>query len=385
MRIAKLTTSLAVALLFPACGGPVAEEPSQLAVHSGELSSTPAPSLAALTDSEEPQNVGSWSITGALSLARAGHTATLLSSGKVLVVSGTTAEVFNPYSNVSVDTGEPLYARTQHTATRLESGNVLVAGGWIGKFPLYWRRTAEVYDKNTGTWTAVDSMDTPRGNHTATLLGSGKVLVVGGDTTDGSRPEAQIQTDSVELYDPATKTWSPAASVFMPRASHTATLLYSDKVLVLGGRMITGDVSQDAQVYDPDTDDWSMVAPMPRARTGHVAVRLNSGKVMVLGGGHDEVDFYDPYNSTTPWITGASLPSGGTAITATRLYSGEVLVTHSTGESSLYDPSTDTWRPAGKLTEPLAAHAATLLHTGQVLVTGGASAHAVSTVQRYTR
>ncbi|WP_395844402.1 Kelch repeat-containing protein [Cystobacter fuscus] len=380
MRIVNLTTSLAVALLFPACGGPAAEEPSQLAIRSGELSSAPAASLAALADLE-PQSVGSWSLTGDLTSAHSGHTATLLSSGKVLVVSGTTAEVFNPYSNVSVATGSPYWARTQHTATRLESGNVLVAGGWIGKFPLYWRHSAEVYDKKTGTWSSADSMSVPRGNHTATLLGSDKVLVVGGDTTDGLNPEVSLQTDSVDLYDPATNTWSPAASIFMPRAGHTATLLYSGEVLVTGGRFFDW-VLQDAQVYDPDTDNWSMPAPMPRARTGHVAVRLNSGKVMVLGGGHDEVDFYDPYSSTTPWTTGPSLPSGGTAISATRLYSGEVLVTHSTGQASLYDPATDAWLSAGTLPAPVSAHAATLLHTGQVLVTGGSSG---ATVQRYTR
>ncbi|WNG23646.1 hypothetical protein F0U62_06090 [Cystobacter fuscus] len=383
MRIVNLTTSLAVALLLPACGGASSEEPSQLALHSGELSSTPASSLAASSD-PEPRAVGSWSLTGELTSARSGHTATLLSSGRVLVVSGTTAEVFNPYTNVSVATGAPTWARTQHTATRLESGNVLVAGGWIGKFPLYWRHTAEVYDKAKGTWSSGDSMSVPRGNHTATLLESGKVLVVGGDTTDGSQPEAPLQTDSVDLYDPATNTWSPAASLFMPRAGHTATLLYSGKVLVTGGRFLDW-VLQDAQVYDPDTDDWSMPAPMPRTRTGHVAVRLNSGKVMVLGGGHDEVDFYDPYNSRTPWTTGASLPSGGSVLSATRLYSGEVLVTHATGQASLYDPATDAWLSAGTLTAPLAAHAATLLHTGQVLVTGGSSGGAVTTVQRYTR
>lgn len=378
MRIVNLTTTLAVALLLPACGGPTAGEPSQLAIHGGELSSTPASSLAALTD-PEPRSVGSWSLTsGVLTSARSEHTATLLSSGRVLVVGDATAEVFNPYGNVSVATGAPLYARVKHTATRLESGKVLVAGGWTGRGPLYWRRTAEVYDKATGTWTAVETMNTPRGNHTATLLDSGKVLVVGGYSTKG-------ETDSAELYDPATSTWSPAASVIAPREEHTATLLYSDKVLVTGGRTFT-DVFQDAQVYDPDTDSWSMLAPMPRARAGHVAVRLNSGKVMVLGGGHDEVDFYDPYTSTTPWTTGASLPSGGSAISATLLYSGEVLVTHSTGQASLYDPLTDAWLPAGMLAPRLWGHAVTLLHTGQVLVTGGSTAADVTTtVWRYTR
>jgi hypothetical protein len=343
------------------------------------FTSTTNPTLTAST-APEPTSVGAWSVTGGLATARSAHTATLLNgTGDVLVVSGTTAEVFNPYSNVSAPTGAPLYARTKHTATALPSGKVLVAGGWIGSAPLYWRRTAEVYDQATGTWTATsNTLSTPRGNHTATVLDSGKVLVVGGYSTEG-------ETATAELYDPATNTWSPAASAPTASDSHAATLLYSGKVLVTGGKTHASGALQNAREYDPATNTWSLVEAMPRARSGHVAVRLYSGAVMVLGGGHDAVDFYNPYNAT-PWTSGPTLPSGASALSATLLYSGEVLVTHSTGQASLYDPSTNAWLSAGSLTAPLNGHATTFLHSGQVLVTGGfTSGAAVTTAQRYTR
>ncbi|AKI99576.1 galactose oxidase-like protein [Archangium gephyra] len=343
------------------------------------FTSTTAPAITAST-APEPTSVGSWSVTGGLASARSGHTATLLNgTGDVLVVSGPTAEVFNPYSNVSVPTAAPIYARTKHTATPLSSSTVLVAGGWIGSAPLYWRRTAEVYDQTTGTWTATsNTMSTPRGNHTATLLDSGKVLVVGGYSTEG-------ETNTAELYDPATNTWSPAASALTASDSHTATLLYSGKVLVTGGKTYASGALRNAQEYDPATNTWSRVDSMPRARSGHVAVRLYSGTVMVLGGGHDAVDFYDPYNAT-PWYPGPTLSGGASAISATLLYSGEVLVTHSTGQASLYDPAANAWLSAGSLSAPLPGHATTFLHSGQVLVTGGfTSGSDVTTAQRYTR
>ncbi|WP_375769947.1 kelch repeat-containing protein [Archangium gephyra] len=343
------------------------------------FTSTTAPTITAST-APEPTSVGTWSVTGGLATARSAHTATLLNgTGDVLVVSGTTAEVFNPYSNVSTPTAAPLYERTKHTATPISSSKVLVAGGWIGSAPLYWRRTAEVYDQATGTWTATsNTMSTPRGNHTATVLDSGKVLVVGGYSTEG-------ETNTAELYDPATNTWSPAASAPTASDSHVATLLYSGKVLVTGGKTYASGALRNAQEYDPATNTWSPVALMPRARSGHVAVRLYSGTVMVLGGGHDAVDFYDPYNAT-PWYPGPTLAAGASAISATLLYSGEVLVTHSTGQASLYDPSANAWLSAGSLTAPLYGHATTFLHSGQVLVTGGAtSGSVVTTAQRYTR
>lgn len=343
------------------------------------FTSTTAPTITAST-APEPQGVGTWSVTGGLASARSAHTATLLNgTGDVLVVSGTTAEVFNPYSNVSAPTGAPIYERTKHTATALSSGKVLVAGGWIGSAPLYWRHSAEVYDQSTGTWTATsNTMSTPRGNHTATLLDSGKVLVVGGNSTNG-------ETNTAELYDPATNAWSPAAPALTASAGHAATLLYSGKVLVTGGSA-SSVALQSAQEYDPATNTWERKTSMPRARTGHLSVRLYSGLVLVLGGGHDAVDRYDPYMATAWWYSSPTLPFGASAVSATLLYSGYVLVTHANGQASLYDPSTDAWMSAGALTAPLSGHAATLLHSGQVLVTGGfTSGAAVTTVQRYTR
>lgn len=344
------------------------------------FTSTTAPTLVATSGLGTPA-VGAWSVTGSLASPRAYHTATLLNgTGDVLVVEGTTAEVFNPYSNVSTPTAAPSAERLKHTATALDSSRVLVAGGWIGTSPATYRQSAEVFDQTTGAWTAAGSMATPRSHHTATLLDSGKVLVVGGQSTGGD-------TNTAELYDPATHAWSPAASAPTGRYDHTATLLYSGKVLVTGGTGASLGMLQSAQEYDPATNTWTSLPPMNKARTGHAAVRLYSGKVLVVGGQQDQVEFYDPY-SYVPWTLGAVLPSGTLAVSATLLYSGEVLVTHSNGVASLYDPGADAWMSAGMLTSPLYGHTTTLLHSGQVLVTGGFNSNAntrVTTAQRYTR
>ena len=61
-----------------------------------------------------------------------------------------------------------------------------------------------------------------------TLLPNGKVLVAGGQTDGPS-------LSSVELYDPATGTWTATGSLGTARFRHTATLLPSGKVLVAGG------------------------------------------------------------------------------------------------------------------------------------------------------
>jgi hypothetical protein len=79
--------------------------------------------------------------------------------------------------------------RLGHSATLLTDGRVLVSGGQVnggGQTPRY--ASAELYDPISQAWTAIDDMTYERTGHTATLLLDGSVLVAGGladDCVDG--------------------------------------------------------------------------------------------------------------------------------------------------------------------------------------------------------
>ena len=135
-----------------------------------------------------------WRATGDLVTARELHRATLLPNGRVLVASGTSAELYDPATGVWTPTGSLSIYRILHTATLLPNGKVLVAGGFGGAFSL---TSAELYDPATGAWTATGSMNVGRDSHTATLLPNGQVLVAGG-YGGGTNYLA-----SAEVYDPA--------------------------------------------------------------------------------------------------------------------------------------------------------------------------------------
>ena len=321
-----------------------------------------------------------WTSTGSMATARHYHTATLLDSGKVLVAGGVpassaytgtwlaSAELYDPATGTWSATGSLATSRTDHTATLLPSGKVLVVGGstrdYTGDHVL---ASAELYDPATETWTGTGSLVTARCVHTATLLKSGKVLVVGGWSPG--------VVANVELYDPATGTWSATGSLVMAQAhwGDTATLLDSGQVLIAGGHEFDG-TNDGAELYDPATETWSVTGSTYRAY--HTATLLKSGMVLVSGGSpFASSELYDPATGT--WTRTGSLAADEPIWhTATLLNSGRVLVVGGWGagalaSAELYDKNSGTWSDAGVLAQARRFHTATLLLTGHVLVAGG--------------
>jgi len=282
----------------------------------------------------------------------------------------TEVPVTNPSWGVTGNLNTPRYG---HTATLLANGKVLIAGGLDRAVaPFSVTESVELYDSATGTWSSTGYLNTGRIGHTATLLPNGKVLVAGG--RDRIAPPFFGLAGSAELYDPVTETWSGTGNLNTSRSGHTATLLASGQVLVAGG--VTADYIQldSAELYDPATGVWSLTGNLTAARPLHLATLLPSGKVLVAGGYTyaepyflSSTEIYDPVSGS--WTSAENLkriwPS-----TATLLPTGEVLVAEWDG-AVLYDPAAGVWNVTGTLNTSREAYTATLLANGQVLVAGG--------------
>jgi hypothetical protein len=275
--------------------------------------------------------------TGNMAAPRTRHTATLLGDGKVLITGGdslgdfphplATAEIFDSSTGVFTPTGNMVSARAGHTATLLPNGKVLLAGGSPGDNPYEVTSTAELFDPAIGEFTATGSMETSRTNGTATLLKNGEVLVTGGDDASGN-PVAKA-----ELFDPNTGMFTPTGSMSVARAGHTATLLTSGELLVAGGRSSGGanaTVTVTAELFDPATGAFVLTGSMDSPRELHTATRRTDGKVLVTGGIDGKSDLstaelFDPVNGVFTYAGNMEIERF--AHTATLLMNGEVLVT----------------------------------------------------------
>ena len=236
---------------------------------------------------------GSFSVTGNMSIPRGGHTATMLTEGKVLIAGGAdqgvggagspTAELYDPSTGAFTQTGSMAVARFRHTATLLKDGKVLITGGvpLDSSIPT---STAELYDPATGIFTATGGMSTAREEHAATLLDDGTVLITGGQSTVMNSNNLQL-TATAEIYNPTTGLFAPTGSMTEARNLHTATLLMDGTVLIAGG----GNNSATAELYDLTPNSFTKTGGMEFGRAGHTATAMSLPdgifSVLVVGGG----------------------------------------------------------------------------------------------------
>jgi Galactose oxidase, central domain/WD40-like Beta Propeller Repeat len=301
---------------------------------------------------------GTFSPTGSMARVRGSTTSTRLHDGRVLFAGGyncgpggqdgmwASAELFDPTTGTFSPTGSMAAPRSQHTATLLADGRVLIAGGLSGESPptaggitlVSYRTvatdsflaTAELYDPTTGTFSKTDSMSTPHRGHTATLLGDGRVLVV------GNGGESSPAGKTADVFDPATGTFSRTGSMNTGRWLHTATLLADGRVLILGGRSPKDSVRAGAELYDPRRGTFSPAGSMHEGRQQHAAVLLEDGRVLITGG---------------YWSDG---------------HNWRVL-----SSTELYDPASGNFASIGSIGTPREGHNAVLLNDGRVLIVGG--------------
>ena len=232
--------------------------------------------------------------TGDMQVKRAGHHATTLGDGAVLVTGGfndgdgaaTQVERYDPRTASFALTGASLDPRAVllHAAAALADGGALVSGGvgiGVNDAPAGIAVDFATRFDATGAHAGKPSVlvGGPRAGHSATVLPDGRVFLAGGCTVlDAGACSPNMTLASTEIYDPKADLFAAGPALAHARFGHDAVLRGDGTVLLVGGRG-EGGGALPAEVVDPD-EARSFDAGVTSGR----AAMLPTGSVLVAGG-----------------------------------------------------------------------------------------------------
>ena len=164
----------------------------------------------------------------------------------------------------------------------------------------------------------------------------------------------QSDSNSAEIYNPATNKWTQAATSPLPFVGDEPTEVLPD------GNVLVGDIEDNGtEIYNPTTNKWSTgPSKVYNDQSDEEAwVKLANGDILTydifssINDNRFEAELYNP--STNTWSdasnTVGTIPLLSTAGTgyelgpALLLPNGEALFTGTNGTTALYNPSTNSW------------------------------------------
>lgn len=379
--LCRLMTVLLIVPLITACM--FGEERVSSQLHTSPSTPAPNPSVVSKPTSLTQLHNYTNNLSAALRMQvpRAAHSATLLADGQVLIAGGfrtagtneiaiASAELYDPATDTFQAISPMTEPRSGHTATLLPSGEVLIVGGWG---PQHRIATAELYDPQARSFRTIGSLVTPRASMTATLLADGRVVIIGGDS---ARNTSQL---IAEVYNPATQAFTASGSLSVGRSAHTATRLQDGTVLVAGGSAGSDRVLASAEIYNPNTQTFTPTGSMHQVRYKHAAVALPTGHILLIGGSNQH-DWTGKYTSTEEYNPASGTFSQAASLAEERfklldgvvlLTNGNVLVGSGNARMEIYDTTKEQFQPSTRLDTTYYYTVLTLLKDGRVLLTGG--------------
>jgi hypothetical protein len=266
----------------------------------------------------------------AMGAPRAGHGASLLGDGRVLVTGGfvtfdltdplafltgvqSSTELFDPATDTFAPGPNMLEARALHTSTSLDNGGALVAGG-LSVIPILnlptISSTAYAFNPGLGTFGLPIFFQGARFLHAAAKLSDGRVLLAGGLTVDLA--QFLMTLDPLDLVfqaladcqrftpGPFGGSFTTVPGLSQPRAGAGIVALPGGDALIAGGADVSLGGGQ--LVFQPlaDADRYDAaqtIAPtgaMSAPRFQPLLVPLSDGTVLAVGGGAAGAEVYQP-------------------------------------------------------------------------------------------
>jgi hypothetical protein len=265
--------------------------------------------------------------------------------------------------------------------TFLRDGRLLVAGGHISDD--HGIPDVQLFDPATQTWTSVSPMAHGRWYPTLTLLPDGGVVALSGGDQDG-----QLVVEP-ELWDG--ESWRP-----LPGASRE--LPYYPRTFAAPNGLVfyAGELPETGYLNLSGEGSWTPVATSQYGRREYgSAVMYRPGRILIVGGSNpaeaaptNSAEIIDLNQPAPTWRSTGSMANARRQFNATLLPDGRVIATGGTSSpgfsepagavhsAEVWDPGTEQWTTWASNNVTRVYHSTTLLlPDGRILHTGSGDGH----------
>lgn len=233
----------------------------------------------------------------------------------------------------------------------------------------------EIYDPATNSWSSGAPLPLKVWRASAAAV-NGKLYVFGGYQSLGAFPFSP--SNRVFEYDPDQNIWTEKTAMPQSRGTSVAVTI-AGKIHVLGGAN-SGPLNLH-QVFDPGANSWSDAPPIPTPRSGLTAVAIGD-KIYVAGGyilsggvvAQDVLEVFSITNNT--WESRQPLPLPRLGI-ASAVIRGKMYVFGGTPDTPVsrtleYDPVTDVWQTLAEMPNPVSFMSVVAVEDSLFVIGGGA-------------
>jgi Kelch motif len=257
---------------------------------------------------------GPWTRAAPMPMARSELAAAAL-DGRIYVAGGIaqwgTTAAFQAYDPATDHWEElpPLPEAVHHLAAAATNERIYITGGYTNLLFSEITDRAWAYHPGARRWAQITDLPAPRAAHGMAAI-EGKLYVVGG---------VGPASEDFSIYDPATERWEAARAALPTQREHLAVTVLDGKLHAIGGRR--GDRGNLAalEIYDPATGTWTRGPDLPTARSGLTAgvleghVHVTGGESLSLGRTFGEHEAYDPMMDRWTALAGLPTPRHGLA------------------------------------------------------------------------
>jgi hypothetical protein len=348
-------------------------------------------------------SIGKWTTVTALSPINPVH-ASLLKNGTILLVAGSgncppsqtgcppapptpySAYVYDPVAGTFTQNTQITWDMFCNGAALLATGRVLFAGGTIQYDPFYGAPNAAIFhplQPVASAFANTTSMAHGRWYPTLTTLSNGQVMAFSGINETGTDTNS-----TVEIYDPASSTWSePVSAGWTPS-------LYPRMHVLPNGQVFFSGPDRTSYLFDPSSNTWSYLTntmyPNNRSYGTSVMLPLTPANgydpnVMIMGGDNPATattEIIDLGAANPTWQYGPNMSQPRIEMNAVILPTGKILALggssideqaqYASLNADLYDPVAGTFSSAGANTYHRLYHSvALLLPDATVWLAGG--------------